>query len=191
METHHSIITPCFGWYRSADNQCNTLIAIALDMGTSAFRCPACNTIYVVDPFKPEKCDADLSGFTTMQVEGHRIEIFRGEKAQRIRSDISHALRFYTPKIGGLENVFVTTTLSKPGAGTEFFSKLPAQAGTDAQNFSLTSASRSNGTRQPNQTAKTGHGYLGMTRKQLAILILLGLVMFGITGTTLLLWLNF
>ena len=114
MEKHRIVIIPCFGSPElpPPHGLCNSTIAIALGMGPTAFRCPACNVIYVVDPLRRSTLEIPSIGFSAFEIDGHWIETFSGERAEAIRSNMHEATKFYTAKVGGLENVYVATLVS-------------------------------------------------------------------------------
>ena len=109
MDIHDVFIFPCV--------DCNTIIAITLDMGPAAFRCPVCNIIYVVDPIEQSPLRVPSLDFSAMDLSGHRIEVYSGRRAEAIRRDKVEATRFYTNKVGGLSNVYVAALHSSPRQG--------------------------------------------------------------------------
>jgi len=117
METHRGMIIPCGGFRQDPPRICDTLIAIALDMGPSAFRCPVCNTIYIVDPLQQGSLETEGVGFGVMEIEGHRVEMFADEKEKAVRANLWEAEEFYSAKVGELENVYVAEVCSAPGVG--------------------------------------------------------------------------
>lgn len=116
MKTHRAMIVPCFGLRKDLCGKCETLITVALDMGTSAFRCPVCNTIYVVDPLQEGSFDTEGIGFSATEIDGHRVEIYTGNRVQDIRANKNLAMFFYLDKVGGLGEVYTADVLSEPGA---------------------------------------------------------------------------
>jgi hypothetical protein len=90
------------------------MIVVPLDMGPAAFRCPACNALYVVDPLKTESVECGI-GFSRLECSGHIIEVFHGDMAQRLYTDWLEAEDFFTPKVGGLRRVFVARLQIPPG----------------------------------------------------------------------------
>jgi hypothetical protein len=80
------------------------MITIPLDMGPSSFRCPICDTLYIIDPLQEGSLE---TGFSVTEVEGHRLEKLSGEIAQSIVARRSEAEKFFSMKIGGLERAYV------------------------------------------------------------------------------------
>jgi hypothetical protein len=63
---------------------CDALIAIAQDMGPSAFRCPACRGVYMVDSREAthlQRPDGE------MEIGGKRLEMYYGHTVQRLEMD--------------------------------------------------------------------------------------------------------
>jgi hypothetical protein len=167
MEVHKTMVFPCTGLRKDPLRPCNTIIAIVTDMGPSAFRCPVCNTIYVVDPLQEGSFETEGSGFGVMEeVDGHRIETFRGERTQIMQTNPWEAEKFYLAKVGNLENVFVADVHSPPGAGWNYIA--PQQ-----QTTSLPAMPSE--TTEFTQAQKGDRRYFGMTVVQIGILIVLGL----------------
>ena len=157
MEVHNTVFIPCTGLRPNPPRLCNTTIAIAIDMGPSAFRCPVCNTIYVVDPLQEGDFETEGTGFGVMEeIDGHRIEIFQGERAQIIQTNPWEAEKFYLAKVGNLENVFVANVYSAPATGWDH--AVPQQK---------TSLPVMPSTPQFTQTQKSDRRYLGMTIVQI------------------------
>jgi hypothetical protein len=115
MERHHAAIIPCLGLRLHPRGPCNTLIGIALDIGPSAWRCPVCSTVYIVDPIEQGGC-ADLG---SAEIQGHKVEILPAEKARAIRDDSWEFNSFYSLKVGSPKKVFVAEVYSEPGAGLD------------------------------------------------------------------------
>ena len=120
MEVHDTAFFPCNGLRQNPLRLCDTVISIAVDMGPSAFRCPVCSTIYVVDPLQEGDFETEEAGFGVMESHGHRIEIFQGERVQIIQTNPWEAEKFCLAKVGHLENVFAANVLSPPGAGWNY-----------------------------------------------------------------------
>lgn len=110
MERHFGISLPCRG-FRPSGEVCGTQILIALDVGPSAFRCPVCDTIYVVDPLQAGSPLADQDSLICMEfpggVQGHTVEIFTGELVHMIHDSYDHAAEFYLPKLGTMQSTYV------------------------------------------------------------------------------------
>jgi len=94
------------GWLPDPPYTCEVLVRIPLDRGTSAFRCPSCNAIHVVDPLHAGALDFEMDGSMLANVEygGHQVETFSGPIAQRVRASTGQrggeARRFYKAKVG-------------------------------------------------------------------------------------------
>jgi hypothetical protein len=102
------------------------LIGLVFDVGPSAFRCPICKTLYIIDPLTESDIATEGADFSVAELEGHRVEIYygKGKIAQQTHADYQVAWSFFTPKIGNIENAYIAGTYSEPGKGTELLSQL-------------------------------------------------------------------
>jgi hypothetical protein len=105
METHKSMIWQC-PMLRYVNNQwttCDAVIAIALDMGPSAFRCPACRGVYIVGPREAahlQRPDGE------MEISGKRLETYYGYTVQKLEMDGTWE-NFLQAKVGSVYNLYI------------------------------------------------------------------------------------
>ena len=86
MEEHNNLMWRC-PMPQYANDQwtmCDALIAITRDMGPSAFRCPTCRGVYMVDsrevPYL-QRPDGE------MEIDGKRLEMYYSYTVQRLEMD--------------------------------------------------------------------------------------------------------
>ena len=125
-ERHQMFFFPCIGSRQRLSGPCHTLIGIALDMGSSAFRCPECKSLYIIDPLEEGDSGSSPIDFSVTEIQGHRVELYRGrgDIAQRTLSDLYFARSFHRRKIGSLANAYIADTYSDPGAGPQVMGQM-------------------------------------------------------------------
>jgi hypothetical protein len=115
MGIHRGIVIQCNGLRPSSSDRCGVPIMIALDMGPSAFRCPVCDTIYIVDSLQSGSPITEENFVSvTMEMEGHRVEMYTGPQVHTIRHNAEKAKQFYMPKIGAIEKAYVAQAYLDP-----------------------------------------------------------------------------
>jgi len=120
METQNVMLTPCMGWLPNPPHMCEVLVRIPLEGGTSAFCCPSCNAIHVVDPLQAGALDLRMDGsmLAILEYGGHQIETFSGPIAQRVRASTGQrggeANQFYRAKVGTPRQVHVAEAYVSP-----------------------------------------------------------------------------
>lgn len=112
---------PCLGVRQDPSALCGTLIGIAVNIGPAAFRCPVCNSIYILDPVAPNPTSIEVEGH--LEVEGHQIEICGGKILPVVQSNSLELESFVVMKVGDLKHVYRAPVYSDPGQGFEFFGR--------------------------------------------------------------------
>lgn len=109
-EVHNIIVFKCFGMHDGQLAFCQTLISIALDLAPATFRCPVCDTLYVVDPLREDEGSAlgeEGDGMAVVEMEGHRVEVYGSKVVHRMEeSGGGEYLLFTVEKVGSLDRAF-------------------------------------------------------------------------------------
>lgn len=118
-QTHKTMLFECLGRHDGGLRFCETLIGIVLDMGPATFRCPVCDTLYVVDPLREDEESAlgeKGDGMAVVEMDGHRIEVYGSKVVHGMEeSGGAEYLLFTVEKVGSLDRAFEATRYSAPG----------------------------------------------------------------------------
>lgn len=113
----------CMAFDNQHNRICGALIAIDLNRGSTAFRCEFCRSVYFVDPAQRAK-QHPTESISVMEVEGHWIEVYSGERIQRATTADQWYMNLLERKTGGNPPYFAVV-LAPPQINTTDFEASP------------------------------------------------------------------
>jgi hypothetical protein len=116
MGKANAFIFPCLGLSQDPRGLCSTQIGIITNEGPSVFICPACDTVYIVDPLNPGLPEArgghTALGWSNFEANEHKVEVIHAERAERLRDNREEAEALFRKKVGSLDHVYVANAYS-------------------------------------------------------------------------------